>query len=100
MVVVRTFTGDAVPGWASIMVPLLFIGSMQLLCLGVIGEYLGKLYEEVKRRPRFHLERVVTGSRKAERGKREAATKLGQGDLHVERSQCLRAAGHDVLRHQ
>ncbi|WP_081848233.1 glycosyltransferase family 2 protein [Microbulbifer sp. HZ11] len=56
---VKIFSGSAVPGWASIMVPVLFIGSVQLLCLGVIGEYLGKIYEEVKRRPRYHLREVV-----------------------------------------
>lgn len=59
---VKVFSGDAVPGWASIMVPVLFIGSVQLLCLGVIGEYLGKIYEEVKRRPRYHLREVVGGT--------------------------------------
>ncbi|WP_105104457.1 glycosyltransferase family 2 protein [Microbulbifer pacificus] len=56
---VKLFSNSVVPGWASIMVPVLFIGSVQLLCLGVIGEYLGKIYEEVKRRPRFHLREVV-----------------------------------------
>ncbi len=56
---VKLFTSNAVPGWASILVPLLFIGSVQLLSLGVIGEYLAKLYEEVKRRPKFHLEKVA-----------------------------------------
>ncbi|WGL16640.1 glycosyltransferase family 2 protein [Microbulbifer bruguierae] len=56
---VKMFSGSVVPGWASIMVPVLFIGSVQLLCLGVIGEYLGKIYEEVKRRPRFHVRDVV-----------------------------------------
>ncbi|WP_295799101.1 glycosyltransferase family 2 protein [uncultured Microbulbifer sp.] len=60
---VKLFSGSAVPGWASIMVPVLFIGSVQLLCLGVIGEYLGKIYEEVKRRPRYHLREVVAEQR-------------------------------------
>ena len=59
VLVVKLMSHSAVPGWASIMVPVLFIGSVQLLCLGVIGEYLGKIYEEVKRRPRFHLREVV-----------------------------------------
>ena len=56
---VKIFANSAVPGWASIMVPVLFIGSVQLLCLGVIGEYLGKIYEEVKRRPRYHLREII-----------------------------------------
>lgn len=63
----RLFTDDAVPGWASILLPLLFIGSVQLLCLGVIGEYIAKLFEEVKRRPRYHIDRVVAGEKKSVR---------------------------------
>lgn len=55
----RLFGDSAVPGWASILLPLLFIGSVQLLCLGVIGEYLAKLYEETKRRPRYHVEKII-----------------------------------------
>ncbi len=50
------FYGHAVPGWASTMLPMLFLGGVQLVCLGVIGEYIGKIYLEVKRRPRFFIE--------------------------------------------
>lgn len=56
---IRFFSDSAVPGWASILLPLLFIGSVQLLCLGVIGEYLSKIYEEVKRRPKYHISDIV-----------------------------------------
>lgn len=56
---IRFFTDDATPGWASVLLPLLFIGSVQLLCLGVIGEYLSKIYEEVKRRPKFHISEII-----------------------------------------
>jgi glycosyltransferase involved in cell wall biosynthesis len=56
---VRFFTDNATPGWASVLLPLLFIGSVQLICLGIIGEYLSKIYEEVKRRPRFHISDIV-----------------------------------------
>lgn len=52
---IRFFTDNSVPGWASLLLPLLFIGSVQLICLGIIGEYMGKIYEEVKRRPKFHI---------------------------------------------
>ncbi len=41
------------PGWASIMIPLCFIGGVQLLSIGIIGEYLAKIYLEVKGRPRY-----------------------------------------------
>jgi glycosyltransferase involved in cell wall biosynthesis len=56
---VRFFTDNATPGWASVLLPLLFIGSVQLICLGIIGEYLSKIYEEVKRRPKFHISDIV-----------------------------------------
>ena len=58
----RIFTDNAIPGWTSILLPLLFIGSVQLLSLGVIGEYLAKLYTEVKKRPRYHISERVSGT--------------------------------------
>lgn len=59
VLVTRLFTDDAIPGWASILLPLLFIGSVQLLCLGVIGEYISKLYTESKRRPKYHISNII-----------------------------------------
>lgn len=56
---VRIFTKDALPGWASVVIPTYFLGGIQLLSLGVIGEYLAKVYEASKQRPRFHVDRVV-----------------------------------------
>lgn len=56
---VRTFYSYAVPGWTSIVVPIALIGGLQLLSLGMIGEYVGKIYLEVKRRPLFEIERVL-----------------------------------------
>jgi glycosyltransferase involved in cell wall biosynthesis len=50
---------ETVPGWASILVPLLFIGSIQLLSLGILGEYLAKIFQEVKNRPRFHVDERI-----------------------------------------
>lgn len=50
---IRLFTSRAVPGWASSVIPIYFLGGVQLLCLGVIGEYVAKGYIETKRRPRF-----------------------------------------------
>ncbi len=52
-VLVAKVFGHTVPGWSSIMVPLCFIGGIQLLSTGIIGEYLAKIYLEVKRRPRY-----------------------------------------------
>jgi hypothetical protein len=51
-------TDRAVPGWASTLLPVLFFGGVQILCLGVIGEYIGKVYVEVKSRPRYIIEKV------------------------------------------
>jgi len=45
----------SVPGWASLMLSLWFIGSIVLLSLGVIGQYIGKIYIEIKQRPRYHI---------------------------------------------
>ena len=56
-VVWRTlFVGGTVPGWASTAIPIYFIGGLQLLCLGVIGEYVGQIYTTVKKRPRWICE--------------------------------------------
>ena len=53
------FTSRAVPGWASVVAPLTFLGGLQLFSMGVIGEYIGKIYLEVKRRPLFEIERML-----------------------------------------
>jgi len=47
------FSSHALPGWTSIMIPVCFMGGVQLLSIGVLGEYIAKVYFEVKRRPRF-----------------------------------------------
>jgi glycosyltransferase involved in cell wall biosynthesis len=56
---VRLFTNDALPGWTSIVLPMYFLGGLQILCFGVIGEYLGRVYSETKARPRFFIDRVA-----------------------------------------
>ena len=57
-VLYETFVSeDTTAGWPTIMACLLFFGGMQLLILGIIGEYLGRTYEETKRRPLYLLER-------------------------------------------
>lgn len=58
---IAVFSDLAVPGWASTVIPTYFVGGIQLLCTGIIGEYLSKIYLEVKRRPRFHVEKIVGG---------------------------------------
>jgi polyisoprenyl-phosphate glycosyltransferase len=56
---VRLFTNEAVPGWTSTTLPIYLLGGLQILCLGVIGEYLGKLYQETKNRPRYIIEKCI-----------------------------------------
>lgn len=57
--IVRLFNLGFVPGWASIVIPLYMLGGIQLLCLGVIGQYLAKIYSEAKARPRFIIEKAL-----------------------------------------
>ncbi len=54
---VAWFNPDAVPGWASTLIPLLFLGGIQVFCTGIIGQYLAKVYLETKSRPRFIIEK-------------------------------------------
>ncbi|QLG89694.1 glycosyltransferase family 2 protein [Chitinibacter bivalviorum] len=51
--VVRLTTDNWVPGWAEIMIAILFLGGVQLLCIGILGEYVGRTYNEIKRRPLY-----------------------------------------------
>ncbi len=53
------FAGDTVPGWTSLMIALLFLGSVQLFCLAVMGEYLARMFTELKRRPRYLIEKIL-----------------------------------------
>jgi glycosyltransferase involved in cell wall biosynthesis len=58
VVYTKFYVSTAVPGWASTVLPIYFIGGIQIMCIGVIGEYLGKVYLETKQRPRFIVDRV------------------------------------------
>jgi glycosyltransferase involved in cell wall biosynthesis len=66
-VVLRLFTHDWVAGWTALIVTVLFLGGAQLISLGIIGEYVGRLYGEAKRRPlylvREHLEPLASARR-------------------------------------
>ncbi len=56
---VSYFTGSAVAGWTAIVCSIWLLGGLQMLCLGVVGEYIGKIYNEVKGRPRFRIEKRI-----------------------------------------
>jgi len=60
------YGADRVPGWATIVVGLMFFSGVQLLFIGILGEYLGRVYEEVKQRPRYVVSRRL-GSTPLER---------------------------------
>ncbi|MCP8686836.1 glycosyltransferase family 2 protein [Marinobacterium sedimentorum] len=56
---VKFFSDTAVPGWTSSVLPMYFLGGIQLLSLGVVGEYVAKIYMEIKRRPRYFIEEIL-----------------------------------------
>jgi polyisoprenyl-phosphate glycosyltransferase len=53
VIAIRLFTDQAVAGWTSVVAAVVVLGGVQLLCLGIIGQYLGRMYDEVKGRPLF-----------------------------------------------
>ncbi len=53
------FTGHVVPGWTSLILSIWFLGGLQLLAIGLVGQYIGKIYIEVKHRPRYNIEKVL-----------------------------------------
>ncbi len=56
---VQKAEGNVVEGWTSVMISIFFLGGIQLLCIGVIGEYVGKIYMESKGRPKFFIEETA-----------------------------------------
>lgn len=53
------FNGNTMPGWTSLLISVWFLGGAILLALGVVGEYIGKIYKEVKRRPLYFIEKRI-----------------------------------------
>lgn len=62
-VLLTKLLGATVSGWASMLCAIFFMGGVQLLCLGVIGEYIGKIYNETKQRPRFIISETTFDSK-------------------------------------
>lgn len=58
-VIYKYTVGDVVPGWSSLILSMWFIGGCVLIGMGVIGEYIGKIYIEVKHRPLFNIEKIL-----------------------------------------
>ena len=61
---VQYFLGNVVSGWASLFCSIWFIGGVQLLSVGIIGQYVGKTYMEVKERPRYNIEKFLFDDKK------------------------------------
>ena len=59
---IRYFQGQAVEGYTTILLVLLVIGSSIMISLGIIGFYIGKIYDEVRRRPRYLISRMTQSS--------------------------------------
>lgn len=57
--IIRKITGNTVAGWTFIVCSIWMLGGIQLLCLGIIGEYIGKIYSETKARPRFIIDKFI-----------------------------------------
>ena len=57
--IARIFTHEWVAGWATLFIGLLFFSGMQMICLGIMGEYIGRIYTEVKQRPLFVIKDVI-----------------------------------------
>ena len=58
-VLISYFSGHVISGWASLMLSIWFLGSLILMAVGIVGEYIGKIFIEVKKRPRFHIEKNI-----------------------------------------
>ena len=56
---IRLFESSIVPGWASTVIPIYLLGGIILFCLGIIGEYIGKIYMEIKQRPLYFIEEII-----------------------------------------
>jgi len=55
----KLFLGTTVDGWASMMISIYFIGGIQLMSIGIIGEYVGRIFEQSKQRPRYIIEQEI-----------------------------------------
>lgn len=55
----RLFTNNWVEGWTALMIGVLFMGGIQLVSIGILGEYVGRIYNEIKRRPLYVVDECI-----------------------------------------
>jgi dolichol-phosphate mannosyltransferase len=77
IVLIQKILGFTVQGWATIMVGMLFLGGVQLICLGIIGEYIGRIFCETKRRPLYVIDHIYSA---------ESVTSIGENSDRLDRS--------------
>jgi dolichol-phosphate mannosyltransferase len=70
----RLFTSIWVEGWTALMIAVLFLGGVQLICVGILGEYIGRIYDEVKRRPLYIVQEYVGFVGRSPRASRSPVT--------------------------
>jgi glycosyltransferase involved in cell wall biosynthesis len=73
-ILLRLYTTDWVRGWASIFVAVLFMGGVQLVTIGIIGEYIGRIYDEVKQRPLYFVQERLGFETKEEQDEKKASS--------------------------
>lgn len=65
-VVIRLFyLNIASPGWASILIAVVFFGGVQLFSLGIMGQYIGRIFTEVKQRPKYIINEIIENNKNA-----------------------------------
>lgn len=75
-VFIQKMMGYTVEGWATIMVAMLFLGGVQLICIGIIGEYIGRIFNETKSRPMYIIESIHDSNTTAQQDQ-EPETRAG-----------------------
>jgi dolichol-phosphate mannosyltransferase len=80
--VVRIFTPRWVPGWATLILAVLLTGGIELFCFGILGEYVGRIYTEIKQRPLFVVRETLEPGLRAEESKRQplSTRAMARGD--------------------
>jgi polyisoprenyl-phosphate glycosyltransferase len=74
---VRIFTSHWVAGWATLILAVLFTGGVEMFCFGILGEYIGRIYTEIKQRPLFIVREMLELNSRAGEGKRPGHSESG-----------------------